>query len=78
MLGAGLVEPTGWSLLAWLAWGALVGALVVGLALGVLTAAAGDDAYTASYAAGVGLVGGGFLGALFGGLWFFLKYALGR
>ena len=68
-------EPTGWSLLAWLGGGALVGAFAGGLALGVLAAAGGNDV---GYVAGIGIVTGGFLGALVGGLWFFLKYTLGR
>jgi hypothetical protein len=66
------LKPTGWSLRAWLAGGAFVG-----VAFGVLAAATGD-AKSVGYAIGFGIVAGGFLGALVGGLTFFLKYALNR
>jgi hypothetical protein len=58
--------------------GVLVGALVGGLGLAVLVAAKGGDSNAIGYVMGFGIIGGGFLGALVGVLWFFLKYALGR
>lgn len=66
------------SLLPWAAWGALVGAVVGGVALAVMAALAFDDASAAVYGLPLGIACGLFLGALLGGIGYIVKDSLGR